>query len=53
MYLLYICNNLNVLNMKILKAYLKYGKITGADPQGVLTQKVNRGVSRYADHETN
>ena len=48
-----ICNNLKVLNMKILKAYLKYGKITGADPQKVLTQKVNRGVSRYADHETN
>jgi hypothetical protein len=39
--------------MKILKAYLKYGKIPGIGPQRVLTQKVNLGVSRYADQETN
>ena len=51
--LLYICNNLKVLNIKILKAYLKYGKIPGIGPQRVLTQKVNLGVSRYADQETN
>ena len=42
-----------MLNMKTLKAYLKYGKIPGADPQKVLTQKVNLCVSRYADQETN
>jgi len=48
-----ICKKIKVLNMKILKAYLKYGKIPGIGPQRVLTQKVNLGVSRYADQETN